>query len=447
MKIVIVGAGEVGYHIAEQLILEKKDVILIEKNPDQAKHAASKLDCIVIQGEGTSVDILKEAGIKTANIFIAVTSSDEVNMISCLVVASEFNVPTKIARVRNIEYTKTNIFSKSAIGIDFAVNPEIEAARAIINTVEQGATSGVFTFNDTDTQSRDVFIIEDSPLVGSSIKDISKLIPKDFIIAGISRKDEVIIPSGDTVIHANDHLFLVGSIKTVDKFLDKTGIKKRKLKKILIVGGGKTGSFVASHLAKRGRSITLIDKDYERCKTLSETYPDILIIHGDISDETIFEEEQLENNDLIVTSTEDEELNILTAIYAKTRGITRSVALVNKTNYLGMASNLGIDSTISPKMSSVNATLKFTRRGKIKSVYNIFDGKAEAIEFTTTENNRLNGKALKDLHLPANSLIVAVNRGHKNYIPDGNFVIEYEDNIIIFAKKNAVEELEEIFVD
>lgn len=447
MKIVIVGAGEVGFHIAEQLILENKDVILIEQKPEQAKHAASRLDCIVIQGEGTSLDTLKEAEVNKANIFIAVTNSDEVNMISCLVVASEFNVPIKIARVRNVEYTKTNIFSRSSIGIDFAVNPEIEAARSIISTVEQGATSGVFTFNDTDTQSRDVFIGEDSPIIGSSIKDISKLIPKDFIIAGISREEEVIIPSGDTIILENDHLFLVGSIKTVDKFLDKTGIKKRKLKKILIVGGGKTGSYVGSRLARRGRSVTLIDKDYDRCKTLSEAHPEILIIHGDISDETIFEEEQLENNDLIITTTEDEELNILTAVYAKSRGIKRSVALVNKTNYLGMASNLGIDSTISPKMSSVNATLKFARRGKIKSVYNIFDGKAEAIEFTTTENNPLNDKALKDLQLPANSLIVAVNRRNKNFIPDGNFVIEQGDSVILFAKKAAVEELETIFLD
>lgn len=447
MKIVIVGAGEVGYHIAEQLIQERKDVILIEKNPEHAKHAASHLDCIVIQGDGTSIETLSDAGVGKAAIFIAVTNSDEVNMISCLVVASEYEVPTKIARVRNIEYTKTNIFTKTSIGIDFAVNPEIEAARSIISTVEQGATTGVFTFDDSDIQLRDVFIGEKSPLIGSSIKAIGKLTPKDFIIAGISRDDEVIIPYGDTVIDENDHLSLVGDIKTIDRFLHKTGVKKHRLRKMLIVGGGKIGSYVASHLSRRGRSVTLIDKDYERCKSLSEQFPNLLIIHGDISTENIFEEEQLENNDLIITTTEDEELNILTAIYGKTQGIKRSIALVNKTNYLSMASNLGIDSTISPKMSSVNATLKYTRRGNVKSVYNIFDGRAEAIEFVTSPNCEINDKALKDITLPENSLIVAVKRDHKNYIPDGNFILKAGDHVIIFTKKDAVEELEEIFAN
>jgi trk system potassium uptake protein TrkA len=447
MKIVIVGAGEVGFHIAEQLILEKKDVILIEKRAEQAKYASSKLDCIVIQGEGTSLSTLQEADVENADIFIAVTNSDEVNMISCLVVASEFDVPTKIARVRNIEYTQTNIFRKTSIGIDFAVNPEVEAAKSIIKTVEQGATSSVFTFDDMDIQLRDVFIGDESPLIGSSMKDIGRLVPKGLIIAGILRDEEVIIPYGDTVILENDHIFIVGELKAVDKFLNKTGIKKKKLKKILIVGAGKVGSFVAENLSKRGRSVTIIDKDYDTCKNVADAFPHLLVIHGDISDETIFEEEQLEHNDLIITATEDEELNILTAIYAKTRGINRSVALVNKTNYLSMASNLGIDSTISPKMSSANATLKYTRKGRVKNMYNIFDGKAEAIEFTTSESCSINGKPLKELSLPNNSLIVAVQRKHQSYIPDGDFVVKPGDDIIIFAKKDAVEKLESIFED
>ncbi len=445
MKIVIIGAGEVGSHIAQQLILENKDVILIEKNAIQAKNAMSNLDCLVIQGEGTSLEVLHEADINDADIFIAVTNSDEVNMISCLVVANEFNVPVKIARVRNIEYTKTQIFKNANIGIDFAVNPEIEAAKSIIKTIEQGATTGVFSFDDMDIQLRDVFIDEDSPLVGETVMDIRQNLPQNFIIAGILRDDDVIIPFGSTTINANDHLFLVGDKKSVEKFLKKSGIKSRKIRRTIIVGAGKTGSYVAKHLSERGRSVTLVDKDYDKCKEMSELLPDVLVVHGDISEENIFEEEQLEKNDLIVTTTGDEELNMLSAIYAKSIGIKRSVVLVNKTNYISIASNLGIDSIVSPKMSSVNAILKYTRKGKVKNVYNIFDGKAEAIEFSVPFECEIGNRKLKELNLPENSLIVAVSRNHRTYIPDGNFVLNQGDDVVIFAKKDAVEKLDILF--
>ncbi len=445
MKIVIVGAGEVGFHIARQLILEHKDVILIEKNAANAKHAMSNLDCLVIHGEGTSIDTLIEADVKNADIFMAVTSSDEVNMISCLIVANEFKVPIKMARVRNIEYSKTQIFKQSNIGIDFVVNPEIEAAKSIIKTIEQGATTGVFSFDDMDVQLRDVFIDEDSPLIGETVMSIKQSLPQNFIIAGILREDDVIIPFGSTTIKTNDHLFLVGDKKSVAKFLKKSGINSKKIRKTMIVGAGKTGSYVARHLSERGRSVTVVDKDYDKCKELSEALPDVFVVHGDISEENIFEEEQLQRNDLIVTTTGEEELNMLTAIYAKTIGIKRSVALVNKTNYISIASNLGIDSIVSPKMSSVNAILKYTRKGNVKNVYNIFDGKAEAIEFSIPYECEMKNKKLMDLNLPDNSLIVAVNRHHRTYIPDGNFVLNQGDDVVIFAKKDAVEKLDILF--
>ena len=447
MRILIIGAGEIGYTIAEQLILEGKDVVLVEKNPEKAKYVSNHLDCMVLTGEGTSTDILKEAGIENTDIFISVTNSDEVNMISCFIVANEFNVPLKLARVRNLEYSKTRMFTKTRIGIDFVVNPEFEAAKSIINTVEQGATSDVFSFEDMDIQFRDIFVDEESILAGKKIKYVRSFADGDFLIAGILRENDVVIPHGDTIILNDDHLFVVGTKKTINQFMLKSGIKRKKLKKILIAGGGNIGSIVADILSFRGRKVTLVDKDYEVCKNLAEKYPEVTVLNGDISDSVFFEEEQLGDYDLVITTTSNEELNILSAIYAKTLGVTRSIALVNKSNFIKISKSLGIDATISPKLSSASAILRFIRKGNVKGVNTIFDGKAEAIEFNISENNYLSGKTLKDLKLPDRTLIVAVLRDGKGIIPDGNFLIKPKDNVIIFANKESIAELEEKIID
>lgn len=446
LRVVIVGAGEVGYNIAEQLILEKKDVVLIDKDPERTKIASSHLDCLVLTGDGTNIDNLKEAGIEQTDIFISVTDSDEVNMISCFVVANEFNVPVKLARVRNLEYGKTRMFTNTRIGIDFVVNPEYEAAKSIVKTVEYGATTDVFSFEDLNVQFRDVYIDEECNLDGKSIKEIRKLVKGDFLIAGILRDDDIIIPHGETVLKSNDHIFAVGTKKSIYQFLQKSGIKSKKIKRVLIVGGGNIGSKVAESLSFRGRLVTVVDSNYEVCKNLAERFPDVTVLHGDISDNSIYEDEQLDENDLIITTTDNEELNILTAVYGKTLGIKRSIALVNKSNYLKISRSLGIDATISPKISSASAVLRFIRRGNIKAVHTIFDGMAEAIEFKVTKSSPIANKLVKDLHLPEKSLIVAVNRNNEDYIPGGDFEIKTGDNVIVFAKKESIKSLEESII-
>lgn len=446
MRVVIVGAGEVGYSIAEQLVLEKKDVVLIEKNPERAKAVHNHLDCLVIVGEGTNIDTLKEAGIENAEIFISVTDSDEVNMISCFIVANEFNTPVKLGRVRNLEYEKTGVFTSTKIGIDYVVNPELESSKAIIQTIEQGAISDVFSFEDMDIQFRDIFIDEECDLGGKSVYEVRKKVYGDFLIAGILRNDEIIIPSGSTKIENNDHIFVVGTKKSINQFILRSGIKRKRLKNILIAGGGSIGCRVADVLSFKGRKVTIVDNNYDTCKKIAEKYPDITVIHGDISDGTVFDEEQLDDNDVIVTTTDKEEINILSAIYAKSLGIKRAVALVNRSNYLKISRNLGIDAAISPKISSASAVLRFIRRGNIKAVQTIFDGKAEAIEFKVSEKNSIVNKKIKDIHMPDKTLIVAVRRNFKDFIPDGNFEIKPNDDVIIFSKKESIEKLEDSII-
>ena len=442
MKVVIVGAGEVGFHIAEQLVIENKDVILIEKNPERAKYASSHLDCIVVNNDATSIDVLKDAGLEDADAFISATDFDEVNMISCLIVHKEFEVPVTVARVRNIEYSKTRFLEEKFSGIDYIVNPDIEASRAITDVVQHGAVSDIFLFKDSSIQFRDIFVDEDSYYLNKTLKDIKGHLKEDFVISGILRGEEIIIPFGDTVIENGDHIYIVASEKTFNKILSKTGNPKKKLKNVVVVGAGKIGRHVAEHLLKMGRRVRVVDKKYSRCKYVAENMQGALVIHGDISDESLFEDEQLAASDLIVTTTSNEELNILTAIYAKSLGVKRAVALVNKSNYLNMSDRLGIDATVSPKLSSVNAILKFMRKENIKTVYKIFDGKAEVIEFSLNEKSSMTGKKLKDIKLPKGSLIVAVTRNRENYIPDGEFLLKTGDDIVAFSTKASAEALQ-----
>ncbi|MBU1053113.1 MAG: Trk system potassium transporter TrkA [Proteobacteria bacterium] len=445
MKIVIVGAGGVGSQLAAQLIADNKDVVIIEKNPDVAKHASTHLDCIVITGEGNNPKILRKAGIEKADFFLSVTDSDEVNMISCALVASEFKVPNKIARVRNLDYSSIRNFEKVFLGIDFFVNPELEAAREIVASVMYGASSDLMLFSNANVQMRNVVISSTSFFKDKSLRQIKESLKKDFLISCIVRQDKVIIPSGNTIIRENDNIYLVATRNILEDVLSEFGRSSLIIKNIVIVGGGRIGRYTARYLMEQHRNIKIIDSDYENCKILADEFPKATIIHSDISDRDIFEEEQLYSYDLIVTTTNKQELNILAAIYAKTFGIKRSIAIVTRRNYLSIASSLGIDSIVSPKRSTVDAVLKFIRKGNIKSIYSILTGKAEVIEFSVNKNSPITGKTIENIRLPDNTLILAVTRGFESYIPGGKFLIQEGDDIITITTKESVSELEEIF--
>jgi trk system potassium uptake protein len=445
MRIVIVGAGAVGFQLAAQLVEENKDVVIIEQNPEIAKHASNHLDCIVINGEGNNLEILKRAGIEKADFFLSVTDSDEVNMISCALVASEFNVPHKIARVRNLDYSRVKNFENVFLGIDYIVNPEVEAAKEIAANVMYGATSEIMLFSNSSVQMRNVVIDSTSFFKDRSLKDIKISLKKDFLISCIVRQDQVIIPSGDTILKEHDNIYFVGTQDVLESVLSEFGRIALDIRNVVIVGAGRIGRYTARYLMSQQRNIKIIDSDYENCKSLAEEFPKAIIINSDISDRDIFEEEQLYSYDLIVTTTNNQELNILAAIYAKTFGIKRSIALVTRKNYLTIASNLGIDSIVSPKRSTVDTILKFTRKGNIKSIHSILTGKAEVIEFSLDKGSSAAGKQVKELKLPGNTLVLAVTRESSSYIPNGSFEIRENDSIVTITTKESVSAVEEIF--
>ncbi|MBN2431736.1 MAG: Trk system potassium transporter TrkA [Acidobacteria bacterium] len=446
MKFVIVGAGSVGFQVATQLIAEEKDVVLIEKNPDIAKYAMNRLDCLVINAEGNNIDVLDQAGIQDADFFLSITDSDEVNMIACGLVASEYNVPYKIARVRNLDYTDSRLLQKSFLGIDYFVNPEVEAAKVIASTVEEGAYSEVLLFEKADLQMRKLAVSDYGLFKYKPLKKIKSKLKGNFLVAGIFREDQVIIPSGDTIIRPEDTLQIVASRKTLEDLFAKVGRNiKTKIENVVIVGGGRIGVYVTRLIYNKDRRIKIIDVDYKRCKVLSEMFPDVLVINSDITDESIYEEEQLSACDLIITTTHNQELNMLAAIYGKSLGIKQAIALVQNTNYMRLASPMGIDATVSPKSSAVDSILKFVRRGKIKSVHTLFGGKAQVIEFVIEAASPLAGTAIRNIRMPKSSLILSVIRDGESFVPGGDFVIHERDTIIVISTLKSLAQVEDLF--
>ncbi len=444
MNVVIAGAGGVGFHIAKQLSEEKKNVAIIEKDVDKAAFANEHLDCLVLQGEATDIETLKKAGCDKADMFIAVTNSDEVNMISCFVVAQHFNVSKKIVRLRNIQYSESQMPSFKKIGIDFVINPEVEAAKSIVNTVNFGASSDVIIFG-IDIQMRGIHIDDNSPLKDKSIFEIKNIINRNFIIAGIKREnEELIIPSGQTIVKEGDYVYIVAKQDTINDIVEMAGKSVIKIKDIAIFGAGDIGLMAAKGLKGKKRNIKIIDKDYERCKVVANMCPKATVIHGYADDAELFEEENIGDFDVVITTTDNEEINLLSAIYAKNIGTKRAIALLDKTNYILMANKLNVDAVISPKLTTVNSILRFIRKGKILGVYSIFGGEAEALEFSVSEHSKLSNRAIKDVKLPKGSLIIAINRDNQNIIPDGSFIIKENDRMVIFTKKKHIPQIEQI---
>ncbi len=464
MKVVIVGAGAVGLQIAKQLIDEKKDVVLIEQDPERARIAANRLDCMVINKPGNNLDALRDAGTANADFFIAVTDSDEVNLISCVLAGGESSALFKIARVRNIDYSNTPIAEEGFLGINFVVNPEVVAAQAIIRTIEHGAISDIMFFERSKAQMRHLLVEAGSPVADRRLSDIGHAFGVTFLVAILLRDNNYIIPSGETVLHPGDILYIVATEKNFEVLYDKLGTEKMDLRRVVIIGGGKIGAMIAAHLLEvqkkpqgvirrlmkvfseeRRRSVKIIDRDYVRCKELSEQLPGALVINADVSDEGVFEEDHFANSDLIISVTANQELNLVTAVYAKTLGIKRSIALVSKTNYTRIASQLGIDVPVSLKNSVVNTILKLVRKGTVRSVHSISEGSLEVMEISVDHHSVAAGKRISEVRLPQGALVVTVLREDQTIIPDGEYVLQGDDHIIMIARTEFIERMQALF--
>lgn len=449
MKVVILGADLRGLQIAKHLIEDKENVVIIEPDPKKADGARTQLDCIVFNGSGTSIEDLEEAGLEEADVFIGMSDSDEVNIVACGIVSSNFKVETKIASIRNLTYFGSEGLSGGIPGIDCIVNPEAEAARAIFESIDKGAFSDIITFHKTDLQLHNIKVTEGAKIARKHINSIRKYMDNySFLVAVINRDREVFIPDGDTVVLPGDVISIVSEERGLAKFLKGAGIEGMRLRKILLVGGSNTARFLLKHFAAgERRDIALVDSDPDVCKTFARQFPEILTIKADITDDSLFEDENLASYDLIVSLTANDALNILTTIFAKRIGVGRGIALVKRNNnYLRLTPYLDIDATFAMSHSTVNSVLRFIRGGGgLSTSYTLFGGKVIVLELTIREGSPVAGKKIKSIRMKRKGLISGITRGGSNFIPTGETELMQGDVILVIAERNSYRDVLKLF--
>jgi trk system potassium uptake protein TrkA len=444
MRVIIVGAGEVGYQIAKFLTLERIDVIIIDKDPEKLKRISEELDVAVIEAEGGDPTALKEAEADKADILLAVTNSDETNMIACLLAKAMFKIPRKIARIRNPDYFfNKELLGKNNLDIDPAINPELEVAKAITRLLEIPFATEVEDFENGLIKVIGFKVPEKISIADRPLKELKSIINKKFLIGIVERGDEVFVPSGDDVIKPGDIIYI--PIRKID-IADTASILEVSIKpskRIMIFGGGRIGYYIASSMENKA-DIKIIEKNEERCKYLSKYLGRSLILHGDGTDQKLLIEENIANMDVVVAVTNNDELNIMASLLAKKLGAKKTIAIVNRTDYITLAHSLGLQAVLSPRLITASTILRYVRKGDVLSLTAIAEDKAEIIEARASKNSSLVGKTLKEARLPRASIIGAIVRDSNPIIPTGFDKVLENDRLVIFALRESIKDIEKV---
>jgi len=444
MKIIIVGAGEVGFHIAQRLSEENQNVVLIDKDPQKIKRITEKLDVQALLGGGTSPQVLREAGIREADMLVAAADSDEVNLISCLMAKNLNPYMLKVARIRSPEYLEEKeLFGQDLLGIDRVINPESEMVDAILRVMEVPGASEVIDFVGGRVKLIGFTIPEDSSFCGHKLASFRGL-EETVLVGAIARGDEVLIPRGDDIIQADDLVYVVVKNDELDRILRLFNPREQSLRRVIIVGAGQTGTALATALDQTKVKARIIDKDTERCTLLAEKLERVIVINGDGTDKDLLREENVEDVDLVVAITGDEESNVLISLLSKGLGAKRTITRISKLSYIPLVSAIGIDTVVSPRLSAVRAILQHIRRGKIITVAPLKGEHAEAIEAEALETSDIVNVPLADVKFPKGAIIGAIVRGEEVIIPRGDSIIRPRDRLIIFALQPVIPKLEKL---
>lgn len=448
MKVVILGAGKRGTLLARHLIQEKRDVVIIDNDPKRAAEVQGKMDCMVIVGSGTDPAKLREAEVEKADLFVAVTDSDEINLVACGIVENIRSAVTTVAAIRNLTYTGKDGLPATILGINYIVNPEAEAARSIHAIIDRGIFSDVITFERSNLVLYNIYVTPKSRFANQNIANCRTTIGTEFVIAAINREDEGIVPSGNTIVFPGDTLSVVASDNDKEALFKLIGQHRIKPKKIVIVGGSKIARFLLrSFEPSQHRSIVLVEQDPVVCEHFASLFPNLLVVRSDITDETIFEDERLVTYDLLISLTDNDELNIITASYAKRVGINYAIALIkNNNNYIRLARHLDIDSVISVSEATVDSLLKYMRGAHVSSVHSLFNGRLEIFEFVISSDMAVAGKKLKDINMRNKGIIAGITTSAgKNIIPSGAYRIEIGDTLLVCAGREELGFVQKIF--
>jgi trk system potassium uptake protein len=451
MKIIICGAGQVGTSIARQLADEHNDVTVIDWSADLISRIGKTLDVQGIVGYASHPDVLERADAKNADMLIAATLSDEVNMIACQIAHTLFDVQTKIARIRTQAYVEprwSDLFSQDHLPIDVIISPEHEVARAILRRLQVPGAFDAVSFADDKVQFLGIHIDEDCPLIDTPLSQLTELFPGLAIrILGIRRGEHTIVPTAADQMLVGDDVYIVTDMDHRERSLSAFGHEESAARRLIIIGGGNVGFFIANELEQESSNVNvkIIEASAERAEEIAGTLEKTIVLHGDALDADILHEANVSQADAVIAVANDDEVNILSSLLAKKEGCERAITLVNNNVYRPLMSSLGVDIYIDPRATTVSTILHHVRRGRIRALHSLPAMGAEVLEVEALETSHVVGKSLRDLDLPAGILFGALVRHDKVIIPRGDTVIQRDDRVILFALADQIKTVEQMF--
>jgi trk system potassium uptake protein TrkA len=445
VKIIVVGTGTLGFYVAKRLSEERHDVVMVGDDEEALRRAQDAIDVGAVVGKGSSPSNLLEAGVRSADILVAATGSDETNIVACLIAETVAERIVRVARLHDPAYLGAKgIIDKSSLSIDLVISPEEEVARAVAALADTPGATDVLAFADGRVRAVGVVVDADSPMVGKPLKDLTRRTGEKLLVAGVYRGEMVSAPSGDIRLMAGDTLFLVADQPSVRRAMTRLGKRWARTRNVIIVGGGWEGVSIARRLAAAGVHTKIIERDPAVCDQITSLLDDTLVLHGDGMDERLLVDEGVQRAEMFVAALGNETDNIFAALLAKRHGARRVAALVDTPEYMPFASTTGVDIVLSPLLSALNPILQFARPGQIVAVRTLRENLVEGIEFVAVKGAGIVGLPLALLHMPHGSLVGALVRNDEVIIPDSATVVEDGDSVVLFARPALIPRLQRL---
>lgn len=444
MKITIIGAGKVGLETARRLYEEGHDILVVDKDESKLAKVEEQLDVMILRGNGATAQVLKDPQVVDSDLLLAVTNSDEVNIIAGIT-AKRLGIGKSIVRVRDPHYAQDSSFSREDLGLDLIINPEFAAAREIVRMLTMALPVHTEPFGDGKVQMADIPVDEGMSLFANKkIKDLN--MPPSCLIVAISRRGDMIVPGGMDTILPGDTLYILGLPSSIDILAAKVKKgKHRKMQSVMILGGGRLAFYLADKLCSLGVSVKIIEQNYARCQELAERLPDALILNGDGTDVELLKREGIKETDGFVAVTGLDEENLLISLLAKQIGAKMVIAKVSRASYAPIVETLGVDAAVSPRLITASEIVRFIQGGRLLSLFLLLNGKAEVAELIIPPSSRIIGKPLAKCGLPKNVIIGAILRNGQAIIPQGTEKIYAEDRLVVFAMGYKLSTIEKLF--
>jgi trk system potassium uptake protein TrkA len=446
MKIVVIGAGEVGTHITSLLSEDGNDVILVEADPGRAARAQSDLDALVVEGNGASVAVLDQAGAAGAEMIVAVTDVDEVNIVAC-VSGKALGIPRRIARVKNKDYSRHGADrSMREVGVDLMINPDLVAALEIERLISLPGATDVSDFGGARARMIGAYVTEDAPALGVPLKEMdARFGPQPATVVALVRDGATIIPDGDTVLLPGDHAYLVGKLGAMAAIMSLLGLYVEPAKNVMIVGAGPISRHLAVQLAEHKMQVKIVEVKKEKAERVASELDKVMVLNGDGTDVDLLKDEMVGEMDAFVAASNDEETNIMSCLLARHLGAKKTIALIRRSNYIPLVPVVGIDAAVSVRLSTAAAIMKFCRRGEIVSFAQLKENEAEFLELVAHADNPIVRKPLSEVNFPKGAVVGSVIRGPRVIVPRGETQVQPGDRVVVFALPKAVEAVEKMF--